>query len=45
MILLEICSIRHLLFKEVELKLFSIKNLNENWIILKTEIEVELKLF
>src|SRR6218665_1544657 len=26
MILLEICSIRHLLFKEVELKLFSNKN-------------------
>ena len=55
MIVLEICSNRHLQFKEVELKFFSIKNWNENWnyfktwnrsrteIILKTVIEIELK--
>jgi len=44
MILLEICSTRHLQFKEVELN-FQTRTEMRTEVILKTEIEVELKLF
>jgi len=47
MIFLEICSIRHLLFKEVELKYYYVQTRTEmrTEIIFKIEIVVELKLF